>query len=111
VTTGLISAAFCILASRVKRHPRAILPPLGSKALRHLTDNGVTMLTMSESETLPCPDCGEGVEIVRGPIKYREDSSGLHSESTQSSKCPTCGSELVRDILPGAPWRKDTRSA
>lgn len=62
---------------------------------------------MPDPEILPCPECGVGVSTVGGPGHWTTDAEGVHSHATElGANCPSCGTSLIRDNLPGAPWRR-----
>ena len=69
-----------------------------------------TLARMAEPEVLPCPACGTPVRTLgmvgkasRQVLPRPEE----RSEATETNRCPNddCGKKLVRDMLPGAPWR------
>jgi ribosomal protein S27AE len=61
---------------------------------------------MSEIETLSCPACGKGVQSSGGPAKAEWSSeAGTRASSKENKACPHCGAALVREVLPGSPWR------
>ncbi len=58
-------------------------------------------------DTLPCPKCGtpvatSGHEFFKGST--RADGTVV-PEATEGATCPTCDTPLVRDVMPGEPWR------
>jgi endogenous inhibitor of DNA gyrase (YacG/DUF329 family) len=52
-------------------------------------------------ETFPCPQCGQPVETSDHDFPKAERAPA----ATEGKPCPHCGTTLVRDLLPGRPWR------
>jgi len=58
------------------------------------------------ADAYPCAKCGHMVETL-GYTYGRASRVGnqVTPHATEQGKCPTCGSELVRDVLPGEGWK------
>ena len=58
-------------------------------------------------ETLPCPRCGGPVDTGGWSAGRTErDATGeLVPHTEEGRRCPHCDAPLVRDALPGRPWR------